>query len=427
MKQLPQNIDSEKIVLSALLVQEAYDEVSEIIASPDLFYQENAKRLFEYIQAKKGKTDMIQAMSDLTDLKDFILDCTYSTGDFKRHAAVVVEKAAQREILKGLMSIQESDPFEMVDKVYRLAESASAILNHGVTDTGEISELIIQEIKAMQKAAKEKGIVGKETGFLELNKITGGWQNSDLIIVAARPAMGKTAFMMTTALSCMRKGIKVGIASLEMSSGQLTRRVISSLSEIELGKIRDPKLINSQEWQKIYADCSEALGIYLTDTPALKISAFRAWAKRMKTRHDVGIIIVDYLQLMRADAHSREQEISEISRGLKQVAKELNIPIIALAQLNREVEKRADKRPMISDLRESGAIEQDADLVSFLYRPAYYGLAPKGGDQVDDRYAELIIAKHRNGSIGVVELNFYGEFVKFVERDRFNSVDDTPF
>ena len=263
--------------------------------------------------------------------------------------------------------------------------------------------------------------------------MTSGWQNSDLIILAARPGMGKTAFVLSVARNAAVTANKnIALFSLEMSSLQLVKRLISSEAELSSEKIRSGKLAE-HEWQQLHTKIStiEDAGIFIDDTPALTVLDLKAKARRLKRQRNIDMIIIDYLQLMRADegnkklAGNREQEISYISRSLKSLAKELDIPVIALAQLSRAVEQRQDKRPMLSDLRESGSIEQDADLVTFIYRPEYYGITQDEEGNDNEGLTEIIIRKHRNGSPGTVNLKFVKHYGKFTDWGYSNYGSDT--
>lgn len=414
-------------LLSSFITYEgAFETCKDLIGDANIFDGNESRELYQYIQKNNGKLEPMVAMKDLPHLKEFIKSVTFTDAiDPEIGAKKLVEEAAKRELKNAIVESQMTeDPFESLAIIQRGADKVNDLLNFGVTSTGHIKELIEDEIKAMDLASKQKGLIGVPSGFSELDQITGGWQNSDLVIVAGRPAMGKTAFMLSIARAA---NVNVGIASLEMSKSQLTKRVISSATEIEMNKIKDPKLLNTKDWSDIFEKTAEEQGIYITDTPALHVNTFRSWAKKMHKQNDCRLFIVDYLQLMKADAKSREQEISTISRTLKQIAKELDCPVISLAQLNRKVEERADKRPNLGDLRESGAIEQDADIVSFLYRPAYYGLSPEAGEPIDERYAEFIIGKHRNGSTGVVPMTFMGEFIKFINPTNNFENEGVPF
>jgi replicative DNA helicase len=277
------------------------------------------------------------------------------------------------------------------------------------------------EIRKNQK----DGLTGVPSGFTALDRVTSGWQKSDLVIIAARPAMGKTAFV----LSVLRNAAvdhnrPVAIFSLEMSSVQLVNRLISSEAELDSDKIKKGTLAD-HEWAQLVhktAKLSKA-PLFVDDTPALSILELRAKCRKLKAQHDIQMVVVDYLQLMSGDSKggfggNREQEIASISRALKKIAKELSIPVIALSQLSRAVETRGgDKRPQLSDLRESGAIEQDADMVMFLYRPEYYGITEDEGGASTAGVGEVIIAKHRNGSLENIKLRFIGRYTKFTDLD----------
>jgi replicative DNA helicase len=287
--------------------------------------------------------------------------------------------------------------------------------------------LMQQAIKELESKKDHKdGLTGVPTGFSALDRITSGWQKSDLIILAARPGMGKTAFV----VSAMRNaavdfGQGVAIFSLEMSSVQLVNRLISAEAELESEKIKKGSLAQ-YEWEQLHYKIRnlESAPIFIDDTPALSILELRAKCRRLKAQHDIQLVIIDYLQLMSGDssgrggAGNREQEIASISRALKNIAKELNIPVIALSQLSRAVETRGgDKKPQLSDLRESGSIEQDADMVIFLYRPEYYNITQDENGNPTTNMGEVIIAKHRNGSLDTVQLKFIGKFTKFADMD----------
>ena len=297
-----------------------------------------------------------------------------------------------------------------------------------------VSDLIAKAIKDIEESKSDKdGLSGIATGFTELDRMTSGWQNSDLIILAARPGMGKTAFVLSVARNAAVVGNKnIALFSLEMSSLQLVKRLISSEAELSSEKIRSGKLAE-HEWQQLHTKIStiEDAGIFIDDTPALTVLDLKAKARRLKRQRNIDMVIIDYLQLMRADegnkkmAGNREQEISYISRSLKSLAKELDIPVIALAQLSRAVEQRQDKRPMLSDLRESGSIEQDADLVTFIYRPEYYGITQDEEGNDNEGLTELIIRKHRNGSPGTVNLKFVKHYGKFTDWGYSNYGADT--
>jgi len=326
---------------------------------------------------------------------------------------------------------ETSDAFELLDESEkRLFE----IKNSSMTKNYDtVSDLINKAIKEIENLKSDvEGLTGVPTGFTELDRMTSGWQNSDLVILAARPGMGKTAFVLSIARNAAVLANKnVAIFSLEMSSLQLVKRLIASEAELSSEKIRSGKL-EEHEWQQLHTKIStiEDAGLFIDDTPALTVLDLKAKARRLKRQRGVDMIIIDYLQLMRAEegnktAGNREQEISYISRSLKGLAKELDIPVIALAQLSRAVEQRQDKRPVLSDLRESGSIEQDADLVTFIYRPEYYGITQDEEGNDNTGLTEIIIKKHRNGSPGSVNLKFIKHFGKFADWGYSNYGEET--
>jgi len=286
----------------------------------------------------------------------------------------------------------------------------------------------ISEIEMARK--NTDGISGVPTGFKDLDKLTSGWQRSDMIVIAARPAMGKTAFVLSMARNtAVDYNMGVALFSLEMSSVQLVKRLISSEARIDAEKLRKGDLAD-HEFQQIHSRIKKLskAPIYIDDTPGISIFELRAKCRRMKQKHNIEIIIIDYLQLMTAGSNktsgNRQEEISQISRSIKEIAKELNVPVVALSQLSRSVEQRGgDKRPVLSDLRESGAIEQDADIVSFIYRGEYYGLTEDEYGSTQGR-GDIIIAKHRNGATDTVRLQFVGRFARFENIDSFENGED---
>jgi len=290
-------------------------------------------------------------------------------------------------------------------------------------ETVPIKPVLNEAIMQIEKAKNQKeGLSGVPSGFTALDRITSGWQKTDLIIIAARPSMGKTAFVLSMARNmAVNHNKSVAVFSLEMSSIQLVTRLIASETELGSQKLKTGKL-EDWEWEHLNRKISslDKAPIFIDDTPALSIFEFRAKCRRLKMQHDIQVVVVDYLQLMTAGTDtrgSREQEVSSISRSLKAIAKELDVPIIALSQLNRSVESREGKRPQLSDLRESGAIEQDADIVIFIHRPEYYGITEDGSGNSLLGVAEILIAKHRNGPTGDIHLSFKKELAKFSDMD----------
>ena len=358
----------------------------------------------------------------------FISDLTSkvaSGAHVEYHARIVAQKYLARELISFASQI-ESKAFDESNDVDDLLQEAEGKLfeisqRNVKKDVTQIDPVISQAIEQIQSAAnRTSGLSGLESGYHDLDKLTSGWQNSDLIIIAARPAMGKTAFVLSMAKNmAVNYNTPVAIFSLEMSNLQLVNRLISNTCELESEKIKSGRL-TKLEWDQLMSRVKHLYSapLYIDDTPSLSVFELRTKARRLVREHQVKFIIIDYLQLMNASGMkygSREQEVSLISRSLKQLAKELNIPIVALSQLNRSVESRADgKRPQLSDLRESGAIEQDADMVCFIHRPEYYSRSGQDAEGNDIRgLAEFIVAKHRSGSVDDVKMRFHGKYARF--------------
>jgi replicative DNA helicase len=440
----PQATDLEEAVLGALMLEkDALTNVIDIL-KPETFYNDSHKDIYAAIVdlfnnsepvdiltvtnrlRKEGKLDAVGGAFYITELTSKV----NSAAHVEYHARIIIEKAIKRELIKIASKIHNEAYEDSVDVFQLLDQTEQAIFEVSEVNIrknyADMRSIMYEAIKELEiKKDQADGLTGIPTGFTALDRVTSGWQKSDLVIFAARPGMGKTAFI----VSAMRNaavdfGKSVAIFSLEMSSIQLVNRLISAEAELESEKIKRGNLQN-HEWEQLVhktAKLSEA-PIFIDDTPALTILELRAKARKLVSQHQVGLIIVDYLQLMTGDTFkngsgNREQEIASISRSLKNIAKELNIPIVALSQLSRAVEVRGgDKRPQLSDLRESGSIEQDADMVLFLYRPEYYGIhADEEGNNIQG-VGEVIIAKHRNGSLDTVKLKFIGKFTKFCDLD----------
>lgn len=447
----PQAKELEEAVLGALMLEKTAAEKVMGYLKKDAFYLDAHQVIFEAIsdlaaenkpidiltvteQLKKtGKLDEIGGAYYITQLSNRVA----SSANIEYHAHIVIQKHIQRQLITIAGEIGEkafedtSDAFELLDESEKkLFEIKDASMTKNYDDVRDLINKAIKEIEGLKSDVE--GLTGVPTGFTALDRITAGWQRSDLIILAARPGMGKTAFVLSMARNAAVLSDKsVAVFSLEMSSLQLTKRLISAEAELNADKLRTGKL-EDYEWQQLHTKISkiEEAKIFIDDTPALTVLDLKAKARRLKRHQSIDMIIVDYLQLMRADesnkvAGNREQEIGYISRSLKGLAKELDIPVIALAQLSREVEKRQDKRPMLSDLRESGSIEQDADLVTFIYRPEYYGITQDEEGNDITGMAELIIRKHRNGQTATVPLKFVSKFGKFQDWDIGNYGDDT--
>ena len=446
----PQALELEEAVLGAMLIdKKGVDEVIDIL-QPDAFYKISHQLIFDAIYQlfqgsqpidlltvsselrKKGKLEAVGGEFYLVQLSQRVA----SSAHIEFHARIILQKFIQRSLIKISNEIIESaykestDVFELLDE----AESKLYDVTQGnIKKSSETAQnLVLEAKKKIEEISKRDGLSGVSTGFEKLDKLTSGWQPSDLIIIAARPGMGKTALTLSMARNiAVGKQIPVAFFSLEMSSVQLITRLISSETGLSSEKLRTGKLAD-HEWQQLNVKVTdlEKAPLFIDDTPSLSIFDLRAKARRLSSQHGIKLIVVDYLQLMTAGASSktgnREQEISTISRNLKALAKELNIPVIALSQLSRAVETRGGtKRPMLSDLRESGAIEQDADIVSFIYRPEYYNIDEWDDDErtPSEGQAEFIVAKHRNGGLDNIRLKFVGHLGKFEDLDSF----DSPF
>lgn len=436
----PQAIEVEEAVLGALMLErDAYVTVADIIDS-ESFYKEEHQKIFEAIKALSSDEKPVDLLMVTQELKNrnqldevggpgYITQLTRrvaSAAHIEFHARIIAQKYMQRELIKVSSQIQAKayDDTIDIDDLIDFSESALFKVSEGniKKETVPIKPVLNQAVLQIEKARNKKdGMSGVPSGFTALDRITSGWQKSDLVIIAARPAMGKTAFVLSMARNMAvehRQG--VAIFSLEMSALQLVNRLIAAETELGAEKIKTGKL-EDYEWAQLNQRIKtlDDAPIFIDDTPALSIFEFRAKCRRLKMQHDISVVIVDYLQLMTAgtDKGSREQEVSTISRSLKAIAKELDVPILALSQLSRAVESREGKRPQLSDLRESGAIEQDADIVCFIHRPEYFGITEDANGNSTLGIAEIIIAKHRNGATADVPLRFQKEMAKFSDLD----------
>ena len=460
----PQSVDLEEVVIGAMMIdKKGVDEVIDIL-HPDVFYKDAHKYIYEAIFKLFETSEPVDLLTVSSQLKrdgrlesvggDFYLikltQKVASSAHIEFHARIILQKYIQRSLIKISNEIIEEAYDEGTD-VFDLLDAAESKL-YDVTQGNlkrsaeTAQDLVIQAKKRIEEIAGKEGLSGIPSGFDKLDKLTSGWQPSDLIIVAARPGMGKTALTLTMARNiAVNSNIPVAFFSCEMSSVQLITRLISSETGLSSEKLRTGKL-EKHEWEQLNVKVKtlENAPLFIDDTPSLSIFDLRAKARRLASQHGIKMIIIDYLQLMTAGGTgkggNREQEISTISRNLKALAKELSIPVIALSQLSRAVETRGgSKRPILSDLRESGAIEQDADIVSFIFRPEYYKI-----DEWDDEersptqgQAEFIVAKHRNGGLENIRLKFIGNLGKFDNLDDFDSPfefqskmndgDDNPF
>ncbi|HHP7241312.1 MAG TPA: replicative DNA helicase [Cyclobacteriaceae bacterium] len=450
----PQATDLEEAVLGALMLEkDALSTVVDII-KPANFYKDVHRLIYEAIIQLFNNSEPVDLLTVTNQLRKnghldivggayYITELTRgvnSAANIEYHARVIVEQSIKRELIKVSSEIQHdafedtTDVFELLDRTEQsLFEISETYIRKNFEDIRGLMKTAIKEIETRKE--HKDGLTGVPSGFTQLDRVTSGWQKSDLIIIAARPGMGKTAFV----VSAMRNAAldfnkPVAIFSLEMSSIQLTNRLISAEAELDSEKIKKGNLAD-YEWEQLVHKTNrlQESPIYIDDTPAITILELRAKCRRLKAQHDVQMIIIDYLQLMSGDssknAGNREQEIASISRALKSLAKELNVPVIALSQLSRAVENRGGtKRPQLSDLRESGSIEQDADVVLFLYRPEYYKIDEYEDGTPADGTAEVIVAKHRNGALEDVRLNFVKRFTRFDDLDATDqAISDNSF
>lgn len=436
----PHATDLEQAVLGAMMLEKNAVTDTIDMLSTESFYDPKHQYIYGVIRELFGTSNPIDLLTVTHKLKDkgelevaggavYISSLTQrvaSSAHVEYHARIIAQKHIQREIIR-MCSETLRDAYEETTDVFELLTKAEGQLfgiaeNNMKKSISTMQSVVMEAINEIEQAAKNSdGLSGVPTGFRKLDELTSGWQRSDMIVIAARPAMGKTAFVLSMARNtAVDFNMGVAVFSLEMSSVQLVKRLISSESRISAEKLRKGKL-EEHEFQQLYTRITKlsTAPIYIDDTPGLSVFDLRAKCRRLKMQYDIQMVIIDYLQLMSAGGGgkgpgNREQEISTISRSIKEIAKELNIPIIALSQLSRSVETRGgDKRPMLSDLRESGAIEQDADIVGFLYRPEYYGLMQDEDGSSNQGVGEVIIAKHRNGALDAVRLRFVGQYARF--------------
>ena len=428
---LPHSIEAEQSVIGSMIMdREAIVVASELITGED-FYNKQYGILFETmveineegnpvdlitLQNRMKEKDVPPEVSSLEFLGDLVR-AVPTSANIKYYANIVAEKATLRrlirlneEIANNCYAGKESLEFILEDTEKRIFQLGQ---KRNTGDYVPIRQVVMNAMDKIETSAKNKGTVtGIPTGFTDLDYRTAGMQPSDLVLIAARPSMGKTAFVLNIAQHvAFKQNECVAIFSLEMSKEQLVNRMFSLESSVDAQKLRTGQL-NDQEWERLI-ESAGVIGrsnLIIDDTPGISISELRSKCRKFKLEHGLSMIIIDYLQLMSGSGRSdsRQQEISDISRSLKSVARELSVPVLALSQLSRAVEQRPDHRPMLSDLRESGAIEQDADVVMFIYRDDYYN-----HDSEKKGVSEIIIAKQRNGPIGTVELAWLPEYTKF--------------
>jgi replicative DNA helicase len=443
----PQAVPLEEAVLGALMLdREALPLVMDILRS-ESFYTEPHQLIYQAIIRLFERSNPVDLLTVTEELKKggeldkvgggyYLVELTHrvaSAANIEYHARIIAQKHIQRELIR-VSTTTIKDAYEDTTDVFTLLDEAEKglfsitqnNLSRSYESMGTLSSRVLKQIEELSE--KPDGLTGVPSGFTDLDRLTSGWQPSDLVIIAARPGMGKTSLVLAVCLNAARDFNKgVALFSLEMASTQLVQRLISMESEIAGSKMRNGKL-EDYEWQQLQTTVERlnAVPIFIDDTPAINIFELRAKCRRLKQQHDIQLIIIDYLQLMTGGSDgkngNREQEIASISRALKSLAKEIRVPVIALSQLSRAVEMRGgSKRPQLSDLRESGSIEQDADMVAFIYRPEYYQILQDESGQSLKGVAEFIIAKHRHGALETIKLKFTDTFAKF------SNLDDPTF
>lgn len=435
----PNDVEAEQAVIGSMLTdRDAVISAIEVLKEED-FYREDNKTIYEAILNLYNRSepiDIITLKAELTSMGMFnkiggleyivgLPEKVPTTANVEKYISIVKEKSELRRLIKAANEIIEQgyDPTENIDDIMNNAEKKifNIMQDKDQKSYSPIKDVLIDAFTELEQLYNQKQhITGVPTGFIDLDYKTAGLHNSDLILIAARPAMGKSAFALNIATNAALKAkVPAVLFSLEMSKEQMVNRILCSEAMVDSNKVRTGK-IDDDDWIKLadtMGDLSEA-PIYIDDTPGISINEIRAKCRKLKLEKNIGLVVIDYLQLVQGSSKraqgSREQEISEISRSLKILAKEINVPVIALSQLSRAPEQRPDHRPMLSDLRESGAIEQDADIVMFLYRDDYYN-----EDSEDKGLAEVIVAKHRAGSTGTVKLVWLGNYTKFANMERY--------
>lgn len=445
-KKLPYDTNVEQAVLSACLIDfKAFNHIKESV-SINTFYKIEHQEIFRcmgdlYRESKsfdmmslsmrlreEGKIKMIGGTKYLVELMSML----NSAANIQSHAMILAQLAVKREMIGLANSYMEDvddetkDPFELLDEVEKSFFNVSERnIKRQYRKASEIIRDTIDEID--NKCILGKETTGIDTGFQKLNENIGGWQNSELTIIAARPGMGKTAFVVSTAITAAKQNYPIAIFSLEMSQTQLMTRIMSAQTSIPSEKLRKGNLTPFEmESLEYHSSIIGDLPIFIDDTPSLSVIELRAKARRLKERRGIKMVVVDYLQLMESGERNKsaEQEVAHISRSLKTIAKELNVPVLALSQLSRAVESRGkDKKPQLSDLRSSGSIEQDADLVMFLYRPEYYGISEDEDGESTREVGQVIIAKNRSGMLETIKLRFIGELTKFEDFNKNNNYE----
>ena len=445
----PQDLSAEQSVIGAMLIDKNACSRAMELLSPESFYRDAHKFIYDAITGLSERNEPVDLITLIEELRRrgelekiggeyYLTELTTkvtSAANVEYHAHIVLEKALMRQLIISSSEVigraynETEDALDLLDeaeqKIFQISEQrmkkSFVSMNTAVHSTMEMLESI---------HGKHSGVTGVPSAFTEVDNYTGGFQKSDLVIVAGRPSQGKTAFVLSLARNAsIFHEVAVGFFSLEMSSQQLVLRLICAEARVDAHSVRTGRL-PEDEWRKLSTSVGKLYKakIFIDDTPALTVLEVRAKARRLKAEHNVGLIIVDYLQLMQGpkNIQSREQEISTISRSLKALAKELNIPVVALSQLNRAVELRGDKRPVLADLRESGAIEQDADVVLFVHRPEMYGIDKDDNGEPTEGLAEIIVGKQRNGPTGTARLAFIKQYARFENLTRIHASEYLP-
>lgn len=434
----PHNHEAEQSVIGAIFLEpQALITASEVLM-PDDFYRTAHQKIFLTMMnlSDQGKaidvvtvTEELSAKKELEDVGGLsylaeLANAVPTAANIVHYAKIVEEKALLRRLIRTATKIVE-DGYTREDEVEALLSEAEKKMmevasRKNAGDFKHVKDVLVQTYDNIEQLQSRDGdITGITTGFIDLDRITAGFQRNDLIIVAARPSVGKTAFALNVARNAAIKAKEnVAIFSLEMGADQLVMRMLCAEGNIDAQSLRTGSL-EDEDWRKLtmaMGSLSNA-GIYIDDTPGIRVNEIRSKCRRLAQEHGLGMIMIDYMQLIQGSGkpgENRQQEVSEISRSLKGLARELKVPVIALSQLSRGVEQRQDKRPMMSDLRESGSIEQDADIVAFLYRDDYYDKESESKDQI-----EIILAKQRNGPTGTVTLAFVKQYNKFLDIEHF--------
>lgn len=444
----PHSEEAEAAVLAGVFLRKDVINSLADFLEPDDFYIPGNRLIYNsflQLTASSRPIDPVTVAEDLRSRNEYedaggaarigqLTQASVIAANAEHYGRIVRDKALQRRLIEACSVVLEKafEPVQDVDELLDESEQAVfSVSSRTSKATFASSKSIMDKVFTdLSRLADAKDtITGVTTGFEQLNRLTSGLQNSDLVIVAARPSMGKTAFALCCALNAaLLQNITVGVFSLEMSREQLLQRMLSIRGHVDLSKLRQPAKLLDEDWQSLYqaADVISGAPIFIDDSPALSTLELRARARRLKSEHNLGLVVIDYLQLMRSSRRtdSRELEISDISRSLKGLAKELNIPVMALAQLNRKVEERVDKRPILADLRESGAIEQDADVIMFVYRDDVYKFK-KPSERPEVGEAEIIIGKQRNGPVGVAQLEYVGRYTAFNSASYYAPSEDT--